>query len=279
MSYRYDDFRDFYNPTEKDFVGRWEMEDYLIPAQETMRLPTWLATHFAKRLCDTVMIHKYGEPLRHNDKKRKKFMEMCLPGHIVSFDKDRHPKTTKEQIMSASKNVAATAEERMQQLQEQMQALQEQIMGEDESDEPVNLTPRKPGVSLKEPANKSLGAMQSTESDDFDVEPDESDEPFDDDKEEGEPLTLTEKEKQLKEEIAKEYKEVAKVAKKAKGTPLKKTGKVSKEQPIEDDEIDKPEFAGDITKADSKMQKSLQTKLKGSTMKSWQHYPAMTMDR
>ena len=80
---RYDQFVIFFNHSNQDFVGRYssedgEVEDYLIPAGGKELYPTWLANHFAKRLCDREMILKHKRPLRSDDPKRIEFIAKCL---------------------------------------------------------------------------------------------------------------------------------------------------------------------------------------------------------
>ncbi len=111
---RFDEFGDFHNPTEEDFVGRWDGEDYIIARGGTEMFPDWLRRHFAKRLCDQAMIKLHKVPLREGDAERKEFMILCLGEESVVKDESEPVQlTTKEQIDQNRDNIIKQERERV----------------------------------------------------------------------------------------------------------------------------------------------------------------------
>lgn len=97
---RYDQWVKFHNPTARDFVGKWDGEEYLIKAGGTQIFPVWLARHFAKRLCDDEMIKKYRVPLRPGDERRVAFITTLAPVDLTDIDTtpNKRKVSMKEQI-------------------------------------------------------------------------------------------------------------------------------------------------------------------------------------
>ena len=67
----------FINPTDRDFVGKFDQETYVIKAGEAEYYPPFLSKHFAKHLADREMILKHGNPM-FNNPVRNAFILQCL---------------------------------------------------------------------------------------------------------------------------------------------------------------------------------------------------------
>ncbi len=249
MSTRFDDYIDFHNPTRKPFVGRWEQEDYIVAPGETKPYPAWLARHFAKRLCDQVMIQQYGEPLRPDHKKRKEFMEVCLKGQVVVFDEDKTPKTTKEQIEERAANMFRSPEQKIAALQKQINDLAAHLT----TGAPLPVTT----ADMLEPADNDPSLMADEApgdetDDDEDIEDLAPADDADDD--------LTKEEREVK--AAAEVKaEAAAMAKANKAGKLRNIPNPTGRRQRLAEKKDSPAFEGDEVEADSKTQNAFQQQL------------------
>lgn len=259
MPIRYDNQIQFHNPTAKAFVGRWDGEDYLIESGETTTYPMWMAKQFAKRLCDQVMIKKYGEPLKDDHKKRLEFMAQCLPEIKLHSAIDTKPKTTKEQIEEDRKYLYASKEERIAQLQRQIEELQ----NDDREDEkrPMGLQENNDPTQVEdEDLDELPGATGLLIADDEDEDelPIEDDEELED---EDEPYSPEEREKAAAAVIRKDSKKTVKDFEEGKLKNIK--NRVGTKQVAVKDKREKqtPIFDGSASTADSKLHSSIENDL------------------
>jgi hypothetical protein len=100
MKYTYVKFK---NITDRDFINKFDQEDYLIRANQEEYFPPFLAKHAAKRLADREMILQHGTPM-YNTPERNAFVLKCL-------DLDDETTLDKLQKMSLKEEIDKQREE------------------------------------------------------------------------------------------------------------------------------------------------------------------------
>lgn len=124
MATRYDDFIEFRNANTEVFIGRWDQEDYIIEPGMSQMFPAWLAKHFAKRLCDQVMIKEFGTPLTNDSPERTKFIKQCINVDLnFDYSKKKERFSQKAQIVRDQQKKAMSIEEQEIALQTQLDNL------------------------------------------------------------------------------------------------------------------------------------------------------------
>ena len=76
----------FYNPTDRNFVGKWDGESYDLPAKATKYFEAGVAEHFAKHLANEILNEKFDNLCKKHLKSSNDTMKTC------QGCKDRHAK-------------------------------------------------------------------------------------------------------------------------------------------------------------------------------------------
>lgn len=170
MGLRYDNWVDMHNPTSEEFIGRWELESYPLPAGSTIRFPAWLSRHFAKRLADREMIKLFGVPLRAEDDKRKDFIAKCLSETI-----DVHSAatiSTKQQIEQdrVETQTAKVGVDKVNEEKDQRESLKAKKEVEKEAEKEIKADYKKEGDKIKKGQLITKTQKSEVKEDEKDVE-------------------------------------------------------------------------------------------------------------
>jgi hypothetical protein len=149
----------FTNVSDKDFVGRFDQEDYLIKAGESQYFPPFLAKHFSKRLADREMILQFGKPLL-DDPIRQRFVLKCLDMADEKTLETLEKQSLKKEIEEQRKMLDNINED-------EKETLRKEIMGEIPDETPVAPEPEEEigevefTGSLEDASNKIRMAIET----------------------------------------------------------------------------------------------------------------------
>ena len=74
----------FYNPTDENFVGKWDGETYDIPAKSTKYFATSVAEHFVKHLTNKILLDKFQNLCKEHLTSSKDSLRNCKECKIRS---------------------------------------------------------------------------------------------------------------------------------------------------------------------------------------------------
>ena len=67
----------FYNPTDKNFVGKWDGEPYDVPAKSIKYFEPAVAQHFAKHLANEILTEQFENLCKEHSSSTKDLLKTC----------------------------------------------------------------------------------------------------------------------------------------------------------------------------------------------------------
>ncbi|MEK9207091.1 MAG: hypothetical protein AAB922_01315 [Patescibacteria group bacterium] len=67
----------FYNPTDKNFVGKWDGEPYDVPAKSTKYFEPAVAQNFAKHLANEILTERFENLCKEHSSSTKDLLKTC----------------------------------------------------------------------------------------------------------------------------------------------------------------------------------------------------------